>query len=284
MTSLLASAPLVSVDELAAAAPDDAIRIIDTRWRLGAPAAGRELFETMHIPGAIHLDMDQDLAAAPGLGGRHPLPDASAFTETMSRAGVAPETTVVAYDDGDGLGAARLWWLLRHFGHEQVIVLDGGFKAWQAAGKPIESGSGPIPERRAFDAHPRHDDTLDTAEVQAELQRQGIHLLDARAPERWRGEIEPVDPIPGRIPGSVNAPAGANVGESLFRSPAELRAYYQTLGVLDGKPIVASCGSGVTACVDLLGLEIAGIHGAKLYPGSYSAWLARGLPTATGAP
>jgi thiosulfate/3-mercaptopyruvate sulfurtransferase len=273
--------PLIDVDELAAAAPDDAVRILDARWRLGKPAAGRELFQAGHIPGAVHVDMDRDLAAPPGLGGRHPLPSALAFAEAMSRSGVDGATTVVAYDDGDGLGAARLWWLLRHFGHDAVLVLDGGFSAWQAAGKPVEDGPGEAPPRRAFEAHPRRDDCLDLDGVQAALRGGELHLLDARPPERWRGEVEPIDPLPGRIPGSLNAPGVDNLRDGRFRPPAELRDY-ASLGILDGKPIAASCGSGVTACVTLLGLELAGIRRAKLYPGSYSEWLARGLPPERG--
>lgn len=277
------SFPLLSVDQLAAAAPDDSIRIVDTRWKLGAPAAGRELFLAGHIPGAIHLDMDRDLAAPPGVRGRHPLPDAATFAETLSRAGVDASTMVVAYDDGDGLGAARLWWLLRHFGHERVVVLEGGLKAWRAAGKPIEDGEGQTPPRRSFEAHPRDDDTLEADEVRDAVRRGEIHLLDARGPERWRGEVEPVDSQPGRIPGSINAPAADSIAGGQFRSSAQLRAYYAALDVLDGKPIVASCGSGVSACVNLLALEVAGVHDAKLYPGSYSEWLAKDLPVERGA-
>lgn len=284
MDQALGRSPLVGIDELAAAAPDASIRIVDTRWKLGAPAAGREMFDAGHIPGAVHLDMDRDLAAPPGqsIGGRHPLPAPSDFAESMARAGIDSETTVIAYDEGDGAGATRLWWLLRHFGHERVVVLDGGFRAWRAAGKPIEEGLGWTPPRRAFEAHSRPDDVLDADAVRSALAAGSIHLLDARTPERWRGQVEPVDPVPGRIPGSVNAPAGDNVRDSRFRSPSELRAHYSSLGILDGKPIVASCGSGVTACVDLLALELAGIHGAKLYPGSYSEWLAKGLPIEKG--
>ncbi|HLG70781.1 MAG TPA: rhodanese-like domain-containing protein, partial [Chloroflexota bacterium] len=163
-------------------------------------------------------------------------------------------------------------------GHDRVQILDGGFRAWQAAGKPVEQGLGTPPERRQFEAHPRSDDTV-TAE---DVQRGGLHLLDARAPERWRGDVEPLDPKPGRIPGSINAPATENLRELRFRSPDELRAYYESLGILDGRPIAASCGSGVSACVDLVGLELAGIGGAKLYPGSYSEWLAKGLPVDQG--
>ena len=276
------SSPLISVDELAAAAPDESIRIVDTRWKLGSPNAGRETFEVGHIPSAIHLDMDHDLAAPPGEGGRHPLPAASDFADTMSRRGVDAGTTVVAYDDGDGMGAARLWWLLRHFGHEAVVVLDGGFTAWKATGKLVEDGAGRKPERRQFEAHPREDDFIDTDVMQAALAGRQIHLLDARTPERWRGEVEPVDPVPGRIPGAINAPATENVRDFRFRQPNQLHSYYQRLGILDGRPIVASCGSGVAACIDLLGLELAGVSGAKLYPGSYSAWLAKGLPIEKG--
>jgi thiosulfate/3-mercaptopyruvate sulfurtransferase len=272
--------PLTDVPELAAMLPN--VRVVDARWRLGNPSAGRELFEAGHIPGAVHLDMDRDLAAAPGIGGRHPLPSPEAFAKAMSRAGIGPGTRVVAYDDGDGLGAARLWWELRHFGHDNVAVLDGGIKAWQAAGQPVESGPGTAPSPAKFDARARTDDVLDTEEVRQALAAGTIHLLDARAPERWRGEVEPVDPKPGRIPGSINAPAGANLEGGHLRAPDALQAQYGQLGVLDGKPIVASCGSGVSACVDLLALEVAGVRGAKLYPGSYSGWLANGLPEEKG--
>lgn len=270
---------MIGLDELAV---DGSTRIVDARWRLGSPQAGRQLFEAGHIPGAIHLDMDRDLAAAPGKGGRHPLPAPDDFAETMSRAGVETNVRVVVYDDGDGMGAARLWWLLRHFGHDAVAVLDGGLRAWQAAGRPLETGGGHTPERRRFQAHPRPDDVVDTDAVREQLRLGSVHLIDARAPERWRGDVEPVDPIPGRIPGSINAPAAANLANGSFRPASELRAYYGSLGILDGKPIVASCGSGVTACIDLLGLEIAGIRGARLYPGSYSGWLAAGLPVEAG--
>ncbi len=278
MDRVLSSSALIAVEELASAAPDESIRIIDTRWRLGSPAAGQQMFEAGHIPGAVHLDMDRDLAAPPGEGGRHPLPAASDFAESMSRAGVDASTTVVAYDDGDGLGAARLWWLLRHYGHEHVVVLDGGFTAWTAASMPIEEGAGQRPPRRQFDAHPRTDDVMDAEALRAALARGDIHLLDARTPERWRGEVEPVDRVPGRIPGSINAPAADNVRNFRFRAAAQLRSYYERLGILDGRLIVASCGSGVSACVDLLALDLAGVQGAKLFPGSYSEWLAKGLP------
>jgi thiosulfate/3-mercaptopyruvate sulfurtransferase len=260
----------------------DPVRLVDARWKLGAPEAGRALFEQAHIPGAVYLDMDQDLADPPGVGGRHPLPSVERFEQAMSRAGIDSQTLVVAYDDG-GAGAARLWWLLRHFGHPNVAILDGGFPAWQASSRPVETGPGHPPEPTTFQARPRQDDLIeDTDALRQMLQNDAIHLLDARAPERWRGDVEPVDRIPGRIPGSINAPSGDSLHGTAFKSAEDLQRQYAALGVLDGKPIVVSCGSGVSACVDLVALELAGITGARLFPGSYSAWLARGLPVETG--
>jgi thiosulfate/3-mercaptopyruvate sulfurtransferase len=258
------------------------VRVVDARWKLGAPAAGRALFEQGHLPGAVYVDMDQDLADPPGLGGRHPLPSAEHFAEVMSRAGVDAETLVVAYDDG-GAGAPRLWWLLHHFGHTNVAVLDGGFAAWAASGRAIETGPGHAPAPTHFHATVRPDDHVDDPEALRQAVEHGeVHLLDARAPERWRGDVEPVDGTPGRIPGSLNAPAGDNLRDGAFRSADDLRQHYDALGVLDGKPIVVSCGSGVSACVDLVALELAGVSGARLFPASYSGWLAHGLPVETG--
>jgi thiosulfate/3-mercaptopyruvate sulfurtransferase len=163
-----------------------------------------------------------------------------------------------------------------------VAVLDGGFAAWAASGRPIETGPGQPPQPTQFQATPRPDDFIDVDALRQALEQGEVHLLDARAPERWRGDVEPVDRIPGRIPGAINAPAGDATHNGSFRSPEELRAHYQSLGILDGKPIVVACGSGVSACVDLIGLELAGIHGAQLFPGSYSNWIARGLPVESG--
>jgi thiosulfate/3-mercaptopyruvate sulfurtransferase len=273
------AALLVKIDDLDALG--NTARLVDVRWKLGAPEAGRAMFEQGHIPGSVYVDMDQDLAEPPGIGGRHPLPSAERFSSAMSKAGVDSQTLVVAYDDG-GAGAARLWWLLRHFGHANVAALDGGFAAWQASGRPIETGPGQPPPPTQFEATPQHDDFVDTDMLRQAMERGEVHLLDARAPERWRGDVEPVDRIPGRIPGSINAPSGANLRDGAFRSASELRQQYAALDILDGKPIVVSCGSGVSACVDLMALEVAGISGAQLFPASYSGWLAAGLPVDTG--
>jgi thiosulfate/3-mercaptopyruvate sulfurtransferase len=274
--------PLRTIDWLRERLSDETVRIVDTRWKLGSPGAGRAMYESGHVPGAIHLDMDRDLAGPPGDGGRHPLPEPAQFAATLSRAGIDGATSVIAYDDGDGMGAARLWWLVRHFGSDAAAVLDGGLTAWRAARLPIETGAGPSPAGRRFEAHPRADDYLEGEELRDQLQGGEVILLDARAPARWRGEVEPVDPVPGRIPGAINAPAGDNTRAGYFRSPEDLRGYYESLGIGAGTQVVASCGSGISACVDLLGLELAGLRGAMLYAGSYSGWLAKGFPVERG--
>jgi thiosulfate/3-mercaptopyruvate sulfurtransferase len=270
---------LVSVKELEQAKAET--RVVDVRWKLGDPAAGRAWFLDGHIPGAVYVDMDTDLASAPGLGGRHPLPEAAQFAAAMSRAGVGDDTWVIAYDDG-GSGAARLWWLLRHFGHSRASILDGGYAAWVAAGGNPESGEGLLPTPAQFVARPMEGDSMDVEALQRALDGGSVHLLDARAPERFRGDVEPVDRVAGRIPGAINAPSGDQLRGGFFRTPEELRDYYTALGVLDGAPIVVSCGSGVTACVNLVAMELAGISGAQLCPGSFSGWIAHGLPVERG--
>lgn len=258
-------------------------RLVDTRWKLGDPTYGRATFEKGHIPGAIYLDMDRDLAGPPGgPGGRHPIPSADAFSDTMSGAGVDRDTPVVSYDAGDGVGAARLWWLLRHFGHDKVTVLDGGYAAWIAAGYATAAGPAERPAPKAFHARERADDVIGTEELGRQLEGGSLLLLDARAPERWRGTTEPLDPKPGRIPGSINAPATQNLAGGHLRPAEELRAYYTELGVADPSGVAVSCGSGVSACLDLLGLELAGLRGARLYPPSYSGWVASELPVERG--
>jgi thiosulfate/3-mercaptopyruvate sulfurtransferase len=256
-------------------------RLVDVRWKLGEPAAGRRWFLDGHIPGAVFVDMDTDLAGEPGLGGRHPLPAAEKFAAAMARAGIGNDTWVIAYDDG-GSGAARLWWLLRHFGHARTSILDGGYPAWLASGGTPEVGEGTPVQPATFTPESRAHDVMDVDDLQQALADGSVHLLDARAPERWRGDVEPVDRLPGRIPGSVNAPSGDQMRADYFRTPEELRDYYTALGVLDGKPIVVSCGSGVSACVDLVGMELAGISDALLCPGSFSGWIVHGLPVETG--
>ena len=253
--------PAVSQEWLREHLGDDDVGVVDCRFVLGDPDGGRERYHDEHIAGAVFLDLDTDLAGPVGDGrrGRHPLPDPAAFAAAVQGAGIDSGTTVVAYDDGRTGGAARLWWLLRHFGHERVAVLDGGWRAWDG---PTESGDREVAPGDWGVRKVRQD----TVEAE-DLQRGGMTVVDARAPERFRGEVEPIDPVPGRIPGARNASYTAPVPEDLLTGAEELVVY---------------CGSGVTACVVLHDLATRGRDDAKLYPGSYSEWSTRGLPTQRG--
>ncbi len=239
-------------------------RFVDCRWELGKPGRGRELYLEGHIPGASFLDVEAELSSPPARpGGRHPLPETEAFATAASGAGIGSGVFVVAYDGGMDGGAARLWWLLRHFGHAHVAVLDGGLASWLG---PHASGEEKVESAR-FEARPREGDTVGAEELEQRLDEPGLAVVDARAPERYRGETEPIDPVAGHIPGAVNVPY----------MDVELPA-----GVLEADEIVVYCGSGITACVDLLALAQAGRPDAKLYPGSWSDWGSRGLPVETG--
>jgi thiosulfate/3-mercaptopyruvate sulfurtransferase len=254
--------------------------LLDVRWRLGGPP-GIESYLAGHLPGAVFADLDRDLAGAPGAAGRHPLPDAGMFQAAMRRAGICEGCPVVVYDDADSTAAARAWWTLRYFGHPSVAVLDGGYRAWVAAGQPVEAGeAGEAPMEGAagravvpgdFTARPGNLPLLDAAGA-ARVAAAGL-LLDARAGERYRGEAEPVDPVAGHIPGAVSAPTAANVtADGRFRSPADLRERFAALGADARGPVGAYCGSGVTAAHEVLALALAGIP-AALYIGSWSNWL-----------
>jgi thiosulfate/3-mercaptopyruvate sulfurtransferase len=272
---------LVSVPELAGvlAAPG-APTLLDVRWRLGGPPGIGE-FRAGHLPGAVFIDLDRDLSGEPGLGGRHPLPDSAAFQAAMRRAGVSGGRPVVAYDAGDAAAAARVWWLLRYFGHGQARVLDGGYRAWVASGGAVETGNSPATAAGDFTARPGHVPVLNAGEA-ARLARHGV-LLDARSAERYRGEVEPVDRVAGHIPGAVSAPAPANVGpDGRFLTPAQLRARFAGLGVTPRAAVGSYCGSGVTAAQEVLALAVAGIE-AALYAGSWSEWITDpSRPVATG--
>ena len=240
-------------------------QFVDCRYELGKPWRGRELYLEGHIPGAAYLDLDADLSSPPSAtGGRHPLPTADGFARAASRAGIGPGVFVVAYDQGTTGGGARLWWLLRHFGHEDAAVLDGGIGAWLG---PLAAGEEEI-EPAAFTPRPRSDDAVEAEELLGRLGDPSLVLVDARAPERYRGEVEPIDPVAGHIPGARNW------------HHAEARTIPRD--ILEAPEIVVYCGSGVTACVDLLALARAGRPDAKLYPGSWSDWSSRGLPLERG--
>ena len=250
--------------------------LLDVRWRLGGPP-GLDSYREGHLPGAVFIDLDRDLAAPPGPAGRHPLPDPAGFTDAMRTAGVSQDRPVIVYDDRDATAAARGWWLLRYYGHEDVRVLDGGYQAWLAAGLPV-SKADPAGRPGDFTARPGHMPVLDAAGAES-VARTGL-LLDARAGERYRGEQEPVDPVAGHIPGAVSAPAAANVNlDGTFRSTAELTARFTALGA---GPVGAYCGSGVTAAHEVLALALAGLP-AALYVGSWSNWITDpARPVATG--
>jgi thiosulfate/3-mercaptopyruvate sulfurtransferase len=277
------SGPLIGVAELAAAlrpGRDAAAPVLlDVRWRLlGPPPA--ELYAAGHLPGAVSVDIDADLSAPPGRGGRHPLPDPADLQAVLRRCGVRRGSAVVAYDDGDGSSAARAWWLLRWAGHPGVRVLDGGFAAWTAAGLPV-STEVPRPAPGDVVVRPGGMPVLDAAGAAAVVA--GGVLLDARAAERFRGEVEPVDPVAGHVPGARSAPLGGNLGpDGRFRPPAELRRRFAGLGVRPGVPVGVYCGSGVTAAQEVLALELAGVP-AALYAGSWSEWITDpDRPVATG--
>ena len=254
--------------------------LLDVRWRLGGPP-GIDAYCAGHLPRSVFVDLDTDLAAAPGPAGRHPLPPAGSFQAAMRRAGVSDGGAVVVYDDADATAAARAWWLLRYFGHRGCQVLDGGYQAWLAAGGQVATGEC-RPGAGDFTARPGHMPVLD-ADGAASLARRGA-LLDARARDRYRGEREPIDPVAGHIPGALSAPTTANIGpDGRFLPAAGLRARFAALGAAAGAGLVgAYCGSGVTAAHEVLALELAGIP-ASLYVGSWSNWVADpARPVATG--
>ncbi|WP_121749661.1 sulfurtransferase [Streptomyces sp. E2N166] len=258
--------------------------LLDVRWQLstakaaGAPPFdGRAEYAAGHLPGAVFVDLDRELASAPGGGGRHPLPDVAVFGAAMRRAGVSPGRPVVVYDGGQGWAAARAWWLLRWTGHPNVRVLDGGLPTWEA---PLSTDV-PAPTEGDFTPEPGAAGLLD-ADGAAALARSGV-LLDARAGERYRGEVEPIDPVGGHIPGAVSAPTTDNVApDGRFLPADELRARFKTLGATEGDEVGVYCGSGVSGAHEVLALAVAGIP-AALYVGSWSEWSSDpGRPVAVG--
>ncbi|MFE7613797.1 sulfurtransferase [Streptomyces celluloflavus] len=254
--------------------------LLDVRWQLGGPP-GRQEYEAGHLPGAVYTDLDGELAGAAGPAGRHPLPDLTVFGAAMRAAGVRADRPVVVHDGGQGWAAARAWWLLRWTGHPDVRVLDGGLAAWRAAGGTL-TDTPPAPEPGDFTPVPGSLPLL-TADDAAALARRGV-LLDARAAERYRGEVEPIDRVGGHIPGAVSAPTGENVTEdgTTFRTAAELARRFTSLGATADAEVGVYCGSGVSAAHEVLALAVAGVP-AALYVGSWSEWSADpSRPVATG--
>jgi thiosulfate/3-mercaptopyruvate sulfurtransferase len=258
------------------------LTLADVRWTLGGPS-GLPDFEEEHIPGAHWVDLEQHLSAAPGAGGRHPLPDPARFQAAMRAIGVRRDQPVVAYDADSSQAAARLWWLLTDAGHEAVRVLNGGIAAWRAAGLATESGPSPATAAGDFVARPGQRAQLTAREIAADLAGdRRLRLVDVRAPERYSGEAEPIDPVAGHIPGAVNLPSVANLAaDGRFLDGSAISQRFADAGV--GSGAVVYCGSGITAAHTLLALESVGIAGA-IYPGSWSEWITDpSRPVATGS-
>jgi len=270
--------PLISVEELAAIVDDPATRVIDCRWYLEEPEKGPSEYRRGHIPGADYASLDGDLSGAEGQG-RHPLPSPAAFADTLARFGITVSTPVVVYDDHGGSIAARLWWMLTDQGHTNVSVLDGGIQEWTRQGFGTTRVE-PAHQRGDFETRPWRGVVDRTAVI---ARSNDSLLMDARSRERYRGDCEPVDPKAGHIPGAISIPQTENLSDDLtFLSPDILRARFARLSINGAKGDIAHCGSGVTACHNILAMEVAGIKRPSLYVGSWSDWSSAGLPVATG--
>lgn len=269
------STVLIDVEQLADAMLSDTPPVVlDVRWQLGDDD-GHARYRTGHIPGAVYVDLDSQLAGPPSPeAGRHPLPEIDALTEAARSWGIDDTSPVVVYDDNGNLAAARAWWLLRWGGHRDVRLLDGGLTAWRDSGMRLSTGDTPVrPGSVTLRAGSLPTATIDDVAALGSDHSKTV-LVDARAAERYRGEVEPIDPRAGRIPGAISVPTSENVDESgRFRAASELRERFAQAGVTDGTPVVAYCGSGVNAAHEIAALEIAGLSGT-LFPGSWSQWSA----------
>ena len=257
---------------------DPNLRVVDTRWYLLKPGAGRAAYEQGHVPGAIHLDLDRDLAAHEGPG-RHPLPSPQEFAARMAAAGIGTNDIVVAYDDAGGTVAARLWWMLDNLGHPNAFVLDGGLRAWTDTGNALSTDEPNWPPAH-LDLGDEWTNIIDRITLAGQLG--AVTLLDARAPERYRGEVEPIDPKMGHIPTAKSAPATANLdADGRFKAAADLRQRFEELEP-DGRPVVTYCGSGTTGAHHVLAMRVAGLPDPTLYVGSFSDWSSSDMPVETG--
>jgi thiosulfate/3-mercaptopyruvate sulfurtransferase len=265
---------LITTEVLAHHLDDPRWVVFDTRHDLANPAKGPEAYAAAHIPGAYFVSVDDDMSGTKtGRNGRHPLPDLDAFAKKMNACGVAPGVQVVIYDDAGGTYAVRLWWLLRWLGHDKVALLDGGLPLWQKEGRPL-SADVPATRKGSFVAKPALGATVDAAFVERFREAPSLKLVDARAPERYSGQTEPLDPVAGHVPGAVNRFWKENLAaDGRFKSAAALRdEFAQLLGATKPEDSVHMCGSGVTACHNLFAMALAGLAGARLYPGSWSEW------------
>lgn len=269
---------LISVTRAAQLMSGDDVLVVDVRFKLEDPGYGALAYAESHMPGAVYLDLDQDLSSpvVAGVTGRHPLPDPNVFEARMREVGLRKSDLVIVYDDGPGFYAARLWWLLIWLGHEKVSVVDGGLNAWRNAGLPMSAERSVRPWPGNFTSQP--DDTLlvaaDTllAQIGAGQDKPHYHLLDARAIERFRGEVEPIDPVAGHVPGAMCLPCSGNLNnEGQFLPASALRTRFPDVGA--GQMLACYCGSGVTACHNILAAVVAGLPMPRLYAGSWSEWI-----------
>jgi thiosulfate/3-mercaptopyruvate sulfurtransferase len=274
------SSPLITVDELATILDDDTTRVVDCRWYLGEPGRGMLQYRSGHIPGAVYASLESDLTGDTGAG-RHPLPTPESFNETLGKLGISRSTRVVVYDDRGGAIAARLWWMLTNQGYETTSVLDGGIPAWVAAGQELSNVEEAPPAVVALPGRP-WTDIVDRADVFS--RHDDTTLIDARSTERYVGDEEPVDPKAGHIPGAISLPQEGNLTADLaFLPPETLRSRFSDAEILRSEDVIVHCGSGVTACHNILAMEIAGFRRPALYVGSWSDWSSHDLPVATGA-
>ena len=271
--SLSMLSPLISTSELAALMGDPNLVIVDTRHDLMNPFVGRDAYAAGHIPGAIFMSIDDDLSAAKtGKNGRHPLPTTDVFAATLGAKGIGNANKVIVYDGGNAMYAGRLWWMLRWLGLDNVYVLDGGIALWLKEARATETAANVRPVT-TFIASPRDEMRMTAAQTQAALTQPQRRILDARAPERYRGEVEPVDPVAGHIPGAFNRPFLTNLRDGVYKPANELRAEFEAL-LAGRKPeeLIHQCGSGVSALANMIAMEHAGLSGSKLYAGSWSEW------------
>jgi thiosulfate/3-mercaptopyruvate sulfurtransferase len=271
----MALTTLIDTATLARHLDDPDFAVVDCRFAVDNMHWGRAEYEREHIPGAVFADIEHELSAADkGPRGRHPLPEPEAFVRVVSRLGIDRNVQVVTYDQDAGMYASRFWWMLRWMGHDAVALLDGGFAKWRAERRPTVGGNETRAPRQ-FSGSPRETMIANASEVDARARSTDWRIVDARAPERFRGEVEPIDRVGGHIAGAVNHPYTRNVSaDSVFLAPEVLRAQFiETLNGVSPNHVICYCGSGVTSCQNLLALEHAGLHGARLYPGSWSEWI-----------
>ena len=265
--------PLISTAELVAIANDPNLVIVDTRHDLMNPSVGPDAYTAAHIPGAIYLSIDEDLSGTKnGKNGRHPLPEPEAFAVTLGAKGISNASKVVVYDQGSAMFVGRLWWMLRWLGHDNVFVLDGGIAQWQKESRAVETLVNVL-AATTFTASPRDHMRLTAAQTQASLADPARRILDARAAERYRGEVEPVDPVAGHIPGAFNRVFANNLRDGVFKPADELKREFEA--ILAGRSpdqLIHQCGSGVSALANMIAMEHAGLRGSVLYAGSWSEW------------